>query len=222
MIESPSRSRGNSWPLPIPCWPNPSRLVLFLTRDVDRFTFPYLTFCMPLIIAPLFVFDDFVGQVLHSIGYNNLVLLRGQYAYASSKVDHLNFADFQILELVVWLSITIWGIRLFLGIIFLREYDRRFLRVSETHRGAVYGAPIMGVGGVYVSTDTELAFHAPAFLLLLRSVPELYFWIMSVLCFCSLWLFSAGTLFVIWKLFRQNWPGAVLWRDDLEQKGKEP
>jgi hypothetical protein len=220
MIQPESRPLGSSRPLPIPCWPNPSRLVVFLTRDIDRFTFPYLAFFLPLIIAPLFIFDDDVGRTLHSIGYDDLVLLKGQYSFLLDRSIHVKFADFQILEIVAWFSIAIWTVRLLLGVIFLKEYDRRFLRISQVHHGEAYGALAMGAGGFYMATHVKLTFNAPAFLPLLRSLPQVYFWFMSWICFLSLSFVAIATLFLLWKLFRQKWRGAVLWHEDLPlQKG---
>src|SRR5205807_105357 len=46
----------------IPCWPNQPRIVVFLTRDLDRFTGPYLLARLPFVFIVLFLFDHVIGD----------------------------------------------------------------------------------------------------------------------------------------------------------------
>jgi hypothetical protein len=202
----------------IPCWPNPSRTAVLLTRDVDRLTGNLLV-QIPVLFAFLFAFDDLVGRVLHSIGYSNLVFLSAQYLSVSSKLPDIKLIDFQVLEIAILLSIGICGLRLLLGVIFLKQYDRFFLIVSESHRGKVYGVFILGVTGLWAAASMKQHLTLTETFLLIKQMPRAYFIFISTIWFWSIWAISASALFIIWKMFRQRWPWPVLWRDDQQQAG---
>jgi hypothetical protein len=203
----------------IPCWPNPSRIVVLLTREVDRLTGNLLV-QMPIPFAFLFAFDDFVGRALHSIGYSNLVFLSAQYLSVSSKLPDIKFIDFQLLEIAIWLSLGICGLRVLLGVIFLKQYDRFFLIVSESHRGKVYGTFILGVAGLWAAAGMKQHLALTETFLLMKQMPRAYFIFISTIWFWSIWTISTSALFIIWKTFRQRWPWAVLWHDDQQAEGR--
>jgi hypothetical protein len=202
----------------VPCWPNQPRLVVVLTRDLDRFTGDLL-FQLPLVFVAIFAFSKSLGYVLHFIGYDDLVLLKAQYAYVSKTIGGISFIDFQLLEIVAWASIGIWGGRLLLGIVFLKQYDRYFLAVSETNSGKVYGAFILFAVSLYATISMQRHLAVPLFVFLMRNLPQVYFSLISIMWFSSAWGVTSASLFIIWKLFRQKRPGAVLWSKNLSEGG---
>ncbi len=175
--------------------------------------FPYLSVRASLAFVALFAFDNLLGQWLHFVGYDSLTLLKDAYAYASTRISEVKFVDFQLLEIVAWFSIGAWGVRLILGLIFLKQYDARFGAVSARLSTKVYGALFVGAAGLWAAVDVKTQLDTVEFQLLMANFPRVYFSLMSVMWFWSLWGISTSLWFIAWKLFRQNWPGAVLWRE---------
>ncbi len=176
---------------------------------------------IPLVFALLFAFDDFVGRILHSIGYDNLVFLNVQYREISNKITEIKLIDFQILEIAIWLSIGICAARFLLGVIFLRQYDKYFLTVSKTHRGKVYGVFILGVVSLWAAASMNQHLTIASTVLLMKYFPRAYFIFMSTLWFWGIWMISISSLFVIWKVFRQSCPWTVLWSDDRQHEAHQ-
>jgi hypothetical protein len=202
----------------IPCWPNPSRAVVFFTKGVGHLTSD-LIFQLPFVFVILFVFDDFIGRLLHSIGYDSLILLQAQYLYVSSRLADIRFVDFQVLEITIWLSIAIWGSRFILGFVFLKQYDRFFMMFSEPHKIKVYGLFILGILGVYFMMNVKFTVAARLIFALMKYFPRAYFVLIATFLFWYLWMISVSLLFIVWKIFRQNRRGAVLWSGKPQQKG---
>jgi hypothetical protein len=199
----------------VPCWPDPSRAMVLLTRGVDRFTSDLLL-QMPFVFALLFVFDDFIDRVLRLIGYDHLVLLQPQYLYLSKRLTDIRFVDFQVFEITLWLSIAIWGLRLILEAAFLKQYDRFFMTFSEPNKLRAYAALIIAIPVIYALLDVKLAFAARLTFVLMKYFPDAYFVLFATLLFWCMRTISANLLFITWKIFRQNWPGVTLWCDDLQ------
>jgi hypothetical protein len=206
----------------VPCWPNQPRIVVFLTRDLDRFTGRYLLSRLPFVFLALFAFDQAIGDVFRFVGYDSLGLLKQQYAYASKRLADLRFVDFQILEVIVWFSIVTSVARLAFGLMFLKQYDRRFIMISEMPSIILYLALALFAGGLYCLIRIETNFNVPIVYLLMRELPRAYFVLISMMWVVSLFVISSTTSFIVWQLFRQNWPGAVLWSEGLKEKGEGP
>jgi hypothetical protein len=204
----------------IPCWPNQPRIVVLLTRDLDRFTGTFLLSRLPLVFIALFAFDNVIGDVFRLLGYDSLGLLKQQYAYASKRLPDLRFVDFQILKVVAWFSIIISCLRFVFGLMFLKQYDRRFAMISE-RSDIIYLGLIFFGSALYFLVNIQTHFNVPPVYLFMQQSPRIYFVLISSTLLWSLFLVSTSALFVIWKLFRQKWPGVVLWSEDLKEKGEE-
>jgi hypothetical protein len=125
-----------------------------------------------------------------------------------------------VLEIAILLSVGIWGLRLLLGLIFLKQYDRYFLIVSESHPGKVYGAFVLSVVGMWAAASVKQHLSIASMFLLMKQLPRVYFVFIATVWFWSIWGISASALFIIWKMFRQKWPWAVLWRDGQQNDGR--
>ena len=90
----------------IPCWPNPSRLTVALTKEIDRLTGDLL-FQMIFVVAALFALHDVLGKGLHFAGLRHLILFQGQYAYVAGRIPGTKVVDFQLLEIVAFFSIAL-------------------------------------------------------------------------------------------------------------------
>jgi len=175
---------------------------------------------MPFVFALLFVFDDFIGRALHLLRYDHLILLQAQYLYLSNRLPDIRFVDVQVLEITIWLSIAIWGLRLILGALFLKQYDKFFMTFAEPNKLRAYAALIITIPVIYVLMDLKLAFGGRSTFMLMKYFPDAYFVLIATLLFWGLRIISANLLFITWKIFRQNWPGIVLWCDDPQQNGR--
>lgn len=188
-----------------------------MTKGVDRFTGD-LVIQMPFVFALLFAFDDFTGRVLHLVGYNRLILLQQQYLYLSDRLSDIRFVDFQVLEIAIWLSVITWGLRLVLGVVFLKQYDKFFMTLSRPDKRKIYLALIIVIPVIYAQMDVKLAFDARLTFALMKFFPRAYFVLFATVLFWCAWTVSVTLLFIAWQILRQNWPGAVLWCDDPQQK----
>ncbi|HUD85793.1 MAG TPA: hypothetical protein VMR17_05040, partial [Xanthobacteraceae bacterium] len=80
-------------------------------------------------------------------------------------------------------------------------------------RYVAYIVATLVILGMFVTTqpsiilDSDLAF-------VVRHYPKVYFWSISIMYFCVGFLFFEIFLFCIWKIFRQHWPGTILWHEE--------
>lgn len=196
----------------VPCWPNPSKLTLLLTKGFERFT-GNLRFQIIFVVAALYALDDLAGRALQLAGYHDLLFYSRQYADVGSQNPSIKLVHFQLLEIIELFSVTFWGARVVAGLVYLKQYDRFFLGVSKRDDyWRLYVAPLLGVASLCITV--YLAWPpGKSFLLLMKSLPRVYFCMISIVWFGSLTWIASGVLFICWKLFRQCWPAAVLWRD---------
>jgi hypothetical protein len=213
----------------IPCWPNPSRLTLLLTRDLYRLIYGYAYIGLLLLFVFMFVFHEQVDSVLWLFGYNAdfvsyFPFFRVLFFRLNESVwpGHVSVTYFHVLDLSLWLSLATWGTRLAAGLIFLKQYDdlyRSFsIRLAETPRGRVRGtwiATILLFPAPFFITYALMQpkiLNDPEFVFLTTRLPTAYFLGLSVVYF----FFASGiveiSLFLFWKVLRQKRRGVVLWQ----------
>lgn len=128
-----SRARGAK----IPCWPNPSPLTIFFTRDLNRFIYRFAYTRMLILFVVLFLFDRQVDRLLDLVGYRSdfvsyFPFLRALHAHLISTVgiENVSAAYFHVLDACLWMAIAVWGTRLIAGLFLLRVCPERSLRIT--------------------------------------------------------------------------------------------
>jgi hypothetical protein len=61
--------------------------------------------------------------------------------------------------------------------------------------------------------DAEIVF-------LIKHLTGIYFYVFAIAYYYNGALIALFTVFVAWRLFRQKWPGVVLWREDFEGEAR--
>jgi hypothetical protein len=235
MMLAPS-SHSNKRVLPgvkLPCWPDASRLAGLMTGDLSRVVFSYFVIGPFFGFALLFAFDQQLDSVLRLVGYDDnsasyFPFIRDLHSYfvASPSLGHVDIAYFHMLDVVLWLSIAVWGTWFATGIVFIRQYDdffRVFLyHMSKRHRGrrlVVYLSWIWVLLIPFVLTFGSMKaklLRDPQIIFFIARLPKLFFLILAwAYYYCGGLAFSLIALFFIWKIFRQKWPGVVLWRPEM-------
>jgi hypothetical protein len=215
----------------IPCWPNPSQLTLLLTRGLVTVVFGYFLMGMFFALILMFAFEQMVDNVLWAIGYDTNTVsyfpfLRDLYSHlrASPRIGDLNLTYFHILDIAVSLSILVWGVWLAIGILFLKQYDAyfgvavpRIVASYERKRFVLYVGWSLMLSSPFLVTyllmQPKLT-HDPEIAWLITNHPKVLFFILAMMYHFGGFLISFTVLFLAWKIFRDNWPGVVLWHAD--------
>jgi hypothetical protein len=222
-LSTPIRAR-------VPCWPNPSELTVLLTRDLRRILYPYVLIGAFVLLTVMLLFAPQVDIAMRLLGYEADVVsyfpfLRIFYfrLLSYNLIPAAAVSYFHILDVALLLSLAVWGFRLAAGIIFLKQYDDLYLKLSrrlaETPRGRLFCA-FLGVivllqlplGTTYLMIQPKV-FSAPEFVLLMAYLPAVYFLMFAALFWLSGFFVSELLLFLLWIVVRRYRPGVVLWRD---------
>ena len=173
------------------------------------------------LILLMFVFEQQVGEALGLIGYDSnsvsyFPFVKNMYLQlaSSNRLASIDVTHFHLLDVVLWLSIAVWGSWLAAGIIFLDRYDPMlgsgFSRLSERYRGRrlyLYFCWIFMLSGpVVMSIPPRL--DNPEVRYVLTHIPKFYFFLVALTYyFCGGLLLSFSVLLLIWfisKTFRQD------------------
>ena len=103
----------------------------------------------------------------------------------------------------------------------MKQYDRYFREFSNPQSGKLYAVLPFAALGLYTTIDVQLHFGPALSTFVITSFPQLYFSVLSMMWFWALWMIASSALFIIWKLFRQYRPGAVLCSDESQHTGNE-
>jgi hypothetical protein len=116
MFVPPLRDVGKD----LPCWPNQSRLAVFLTRGLSVWLGQYAFYSVVVIFALIFLFGRQLDNFLWWVGYDSqfvshFFFLRDQYSYwiGDKRYDQIGVEPFHMLEITIWLSLALWGTRFF-------------------------------------------------------------------------------------------------------------
>jgi|HubBroStandDraft_4_1064222.scaffolds.fasta_scaffold202123_2 hypothetical protein len=216
----------------VPCWPNPSRLTVFFTDDLRKIIGRYILGGTFFASAAAFAFATPTNSFLRLIGYNDdfvsdFPAFRSLYFYlsASRVTTTVNIADFHILDVFLWWWIAVLAIRLISGVIFLKQWDDLYQAYSLglTQCYSRWRLFLMAVTGIlllfspFTLTQPRLI-NDWKFTFLIRHYPQLYFWSVAMVYFVVGFLFVEMLLFGLWKIFRQYWPGVVLWDQNAQSE----
>jgi hypothetical protein len=214
----------------VPCWPNPSRLTVFLTNDLRKIIGRYILGGTFFASAAAFAFATPTNNLLRLIGYNDgfvsyFPAFRNLYFYltASRITATVNIADFHILDVFLWWWIAVLAIRLISGIAYLKQFDDFYraysLGLAQRHsrlRLFIYGVVgILLLFSPFTLTQPQLI-NDWKFTILIRYYPQVYFWSVAMAYFIVGYFFIEILLFGLWKIFRQHWPGVVLWHQNAQ------
>jgi hypothetical protein len=214
----------------VPCWPNPSRLAVFFTNDFRKITGRYILAGTFFTSAAAFAFATPTNNFLRLIGYNDgfvsfFPAFRSLYFYLSASriTTTVNIADFHILDVFLWWWIVILAIRLMSGLIYLKQFDDlyRAYALGLTQRFSRKRLLVNGVMGIlllfspFTLTQPQLISDWK-FTFLIRHYPQVYFWSIAMAYFIVGYFFVELLLFGFWKIFRQHWPGVILWRQNAQ------
>jgi hypothetical protein len=190
----------------------------------------YVTVVVIVASAVTFTFDDAAKSFLQATGYNNnfvsfFPFVRSLYfsllSYGVLERAHLFY--FHALDAFVWLSIIVWGVRLIAGVIFLKQYDDLyqtfFLRARETlpfgrvcPTCVLVAAPFFCMLVIFVMTQPVLL-RDPGIAFVIRNYTGVFLFPLPIFYFIFGFFFTHAILLLLWKIFRQHWPGVVLWRE---------
>jgi hypothetical protein len=206
----------------LPCWPNQSRLAIFLTRGLSVWLGQYAFYSVIVIFALIFLFGRQLDLFFRWTGddsqfVSHFFFLRDQYSYwvGDKRYDQIGVEPFRMLEITIWLSLAVWGTRLLAGIVFLKQYDKLYMEIDRTIDGKpkIYLGLALAASGLYMVIELQGFVNRGAVLLALKQTPKLFFYVVSLVYFCSILIVAKSALFFAWQGFRKSRPGAVLWRD---------
>jgi hypothetical protein len=218
-----SQSRGAK----VPCWPNPSRVTIFFTRDVNRFIYLFASTRTPFLFLFLFLFSHQIDHVLSIFGYkadfvSYFPFLRALHArlISSVKIGDVSTVYFHVLDVCVWMCLAVWGTRLTAGLFFLRQYDDFYqgvsLRLAHTPREQVYAGILGGIiasvapfGVTYLLMQPKIL-NDPEIVFVVVWLPAAYFISLAVTYFYCTGCLVELSLFLLWKVLRQKRRGVVL------------
>ncbi|MGA9949989.1 MAG: hypothetical protein WBQ24_17200 [Xanthobacteraceae bacterium] len=121
---------------------------------------------------------------------------------------------FHVLDITVWMSIAVWGIRLVTGTIFLKQYDALYLIVSRRLsdmplglRWAFYGGLAWVVLATFAITYVPVQpkmFRDPEINFVVSHFPGAFVFLFASTYYVFGFLLTEPTLFLLWKLVRQR------------------
>jgi hypothetical protein len=145
---------------------------------------------------------------------------------ASEKIEDINIAHFHLLDVAMWYLAIVSGVRFFTIFFFLKQYDDyyRCYQDSLSRSYERYGWRTY-IGGLALLMLTPIAVSNMQFVmrdrelfLFVRYFPRLYFF-MILFVYYYAWLICIEIgLLLVWKVFREKWPGAVLWRAESQRE----
>jgi hypothetical protein len=211
---APSRTK-------LPCTPGASSLTVLLTRDLQKITYRYFVVGAFFALVLMPILSGQVDEALRWIGYgddfvSSFPFIRSLYSHflSAGLIGHEALGYFHILDAVLWTSIGVWGTWLFLGILFLPQYDDYFRYASEVLSGKyrdqqaliLLGWPLLALSAAfitYVSTQEKIL-NDFEFEFLLAHLPGAYFYLLALIYYYTGFLVALGLFFLIWKLCRQG------------------
>lgn len=209
----------------VPCWPNPSWLTVLLIAYVGvvhRCLFKQIIFTLVL----AFIFVGPVDFGLQAIGYHNdfvsyFPFLRELYSAISqsSRLGPVSTAYFHFLDVVIWPSIAVWGSRFLAGIICLKQYDDFYQFFVARLNAIPIGARLVAYLGFVLFSFAPFGMaylghqptvlNSPLVIMLIRY--RVWFLVCAIVYYCSGFFIAEIWLLVLLKIFRQHWPGAIVW-----------
>ena len=219
----------------LPCWPDASRLTVMLTRDYNQVVYRYFFERAWILFASMFLFPAQADSLLRPFGYDQNFIsyfpfLRHLYSKLTSSDaigPMVSVAYFHFLDVALWLSIILWSSWLIIGLCFLRQYDdffrqglSRLAHRMRDRRVAFYVGWILLLSSAFVvtyGTGEDRILQGPEFVFVVRRIPAVYFFIVAILYYYSglLWAFTIFTF--SWKVFRQKWPGVILYGEEVRK-----
>lgn len=215
----------------LPCWPNASKMTIFLTLGITRFIFRYSFILIPLIFFPMFLFAHEIDRALDLVGYDSQFVsefpfIRGWYLRMTEfpATRNVELAYFHVLDLAMSLTIAVWASWLVTGIVFLKQYDHFFQimggRLLAPHPVQLSLSFITALALpfiLYYGTGSSKIMHDIAWCI--TELPILFFTFVAFAYFVYGYIATFGVLFILWKIFRGMWPGAVLWSEETAERG---
>jgi hypothetical protein len=182
----------------------------------------------------MFLFAQEVDKVLDLIGYDTHVIsefsfIRGWYLRLTEfpPTRNIDLAYFHVLDLTIWLTIAVWANWLVTGVIFLKQYDLFFggvaRRLAKVHRAQLFlflMAVIAMPFALNYGPRPSRLLRDPIIAWFITQVPMLSFTFFAFIYFVYGFVITFIALFILWKLFRQMWPGAVLWSEEAAERGQ--
>lgn len=223
----------------LPCWPHASRLTIALTRDYSKIVYRYFFERAWMLFALMFLFPVQADGLLRLFGYDDNFIsffpfIRNLYLRLTSVpwIGQIDVGYFHLLDVTLWLSIFIWSSWLIIGLFFLRQYDDFFCRglsrlADRTRdrggRVAFYIGSILLFSSAIIVTyasGQDKILRAPEFIFVIKRIPALYFFLVAALYYYTA-LFWSFTIFTFsWKIFRQKWPGVILWSEEMDSHNR--
>jgi hypothetical protein len=178
-------------------------------------------------IVLMFVFEEQVDYALRWVGYDGNVLsnfsvvrgLHSRFALNYEGTASLSMAHFHMLDVVLYLTMIVWGAWLAYGVIFIRRYDNELrlfsAHILERYRGRrvyLYLSWIfMLFGPIVVSIMPVERVTNPEILFILAHAPKLYFsFVALTYYFFGGFSWSLSILLLVWRLYRQSRSEAVV------------
>ena len=193
-------------------------------NKLTKIPFRYLLAGGILVILLMFLFERQVDVLLRVFGYNDDFLsyfpfVQNMYLrfVLVKKTANISAAHFHILDLVLWLSVVVWGTCLVAVILNFKHYDDGFRlavsRLSERYRGQRSFLYIVWIfmlfGPIILSIQPKPLANNPEFRLVLTYVPQFYFFIVAISYYFAACAWSMSILILIWKLFWQDRPSDI-------------
>jgi hypothetical protein len=191
------------------------------------------------VFAILLVFAKLLDGALRPLGYNDAFV--SYFAFVRYLYSHLisfneNYRPyiiyFHVLDITVWISVAVWGIRLVTGVVFLRQYDALYLIVSRRlskmplgFRWAFYSSVIWGASAIlaitYVPVQPEMLRHLEINFLV-SYLPAAFVFLFALTYYVSGFLITEAALFLLWKLVRQGRAKKRLELNDVVDRFETP
>ncbi len=216
-----SRSKPFGAVRTVPCGPNPSRLTVLLTRDLNGIIYRYLFPHLCIVFAILILFAKPLDFALRPLGYDNgfvsyfpFVRYLHSHLISFNENAHPDIAYFHVLDLTVWMSVAVWGSRLVAGVVFLKRYDALYLMVSRRLskmplglRCAFYAGVAWGVlvtfAITYVPVQPKML-RDPEVNFVISYLPGAFIFLFATAYYVLGFLLTELALFLLWKLVRQR------------------
>jgi len=209
----PEVSNRNPSRIKLPCTPGASRLTVLLTRDLQRITYRYLFIGAFFALVLMAILNSQVDEALKAIGYgddfvSSFPFIRSLYSHflSAGLIEREAIGYFHMLDAVVWISIGVWGTWLFLGVLFLRQYDDSFRFARDQQVVILLGCALLSLSAAfitYVSTQDKIL-NDPEFEFFLAHLPTVYFYVLALIYYYTGLFVALGLHFLIWKLCRQG------------------
>jgi len=237
-------------PFKLPCWPRPSKLTALLTRDI-YIVMCYFFITAWSALALLFGFAKQADNALKIFGdESNFISSFPFIRYLHFRfglftwIKPIDIGYFHLLDLTLWISLVFWGIWLALGLIFLRQYDDLFQKRSPLisksallPKIALARTPIrylamplyvlallwflsLPFSITYMIAQDRLL-SDPEIVFVINNLTGLFFYFFAILYCYGISFLAIVFLFLSWKMFRQKWPGVILWHEDYPNGSKQ-